>query len=156
MTRTVLSAVLCATMLTGSLPLLARDYDDGYGRGRNRAGEWRRGGYGGPDQVINQVMRDLDVAGRNTRYVDDHERKHFQHAREELYKFQDRFRQGKWDNGKLDKAIEDLSHLANARQLDPRARQLMANNANVLRDLRANRGRYENGSYGGFGGIFGR
>ena len=53
-----------------------------------------------------------------------------------------------WDNGRLDHAIDALNHLANAQQLDPRSRRLMADDANLLRQFRASRGNYNNGPYG--------
>jgi hypothetical protein len=96
--------------------------------------------------VIGRVMSDLNMAARNSR-VDNHERKHFQSAMDDLRRFEDRQRQGKWDQGRLDKAIEHLSHLADARQLNPRDRRMMADDANMLRDFRASRYRYDRGSY---------
>ena len=99
--------------------------------------------------IVGRVLRELDVAARGSHsYVDGHERKHFERAMDELRRFEDRWQRGQWDNGRLDHAIEALSHLADARQLDPRTRRLMAEDANLLRQFRASRRGYNSGPYG--------
>ena len=97
--------------------------------------------------LINQVMSDISRAASYAR-VDGHERRHFDDAIQKLREFQDRWAQGKFDQHKLDKAIEDLQHLANAAQLRPRDRDMLANDLVALRDFRANRGQYSNGGNG--------
>ena len=122
-----------------------RDY------GRDRYGRGGYGyGYGQSGNVVGRVMRDLNMASRSA-YVDGHERRHFERAMSELSRFEERWQRGQWDNGRLDRAIEDLSHLADARQLDPRYRRLMAEDANLLRQFRSSRGNYNRGGYSPYG-----
>ena len=99
----------------------SRGRDDGY-YGRDdgyygRDDDYRRGPYrnGGAysSAVIDRTMRDLEVAASRNR-VDGHDRNHFSRAMNELQQFSYRSQQGKFDNGKLDKVIEDLDHLSRA------------------------------------------
>jgi len=130
--------------------------DDGY-RDNGRGGYGRQGsGYGRGGNVVGRVMRDLEIAARTSgRHVDSHERNHFNRAMSELRTFEDRWQRGQWDNGRLDRAIEDLSHLADSRQLNPRDRRMLADDANLLRDFRNSRGNY-NGNRGPYdrGGYY--
>jgi hypothetical protein len=162
MRQSILTAIL-GTILVGAAGQANaqwrddRNRDYGYGNG----GYGRQGyGYGQNGNVVGRVMRDLEVASRSSgSYVDNHERKHFDRAMSELSQFDQRWQRGQWDNGRLDRAIEDLSHLANANQLNPRARRMMADDANLLREFRASRGNYNRGgSYNPYGtyGPYGR
>ena len=121
-------------------------------------------GYGSPEAQVNRVAGDLNAIASRT-YADGHERKHFDEAQKNLYKFQDSWRSGRFDTKPLDKAIESMQHLASADQLRPRDRDIIASDMNLLRELRANRsggayspygnGRYDpygNGRYDPYGG----
>ena len=101
-------------------------------------------GYRRPDPV-NTTLNDLDRAGARA-YVDHHERKHFDQARRDLLRFEDNFRRGKFDRGRLDSAIDNLNHLANSRQIAPRERETFYRDIQMLRDFRAS-----GSSYGGYG-----
>ena len=104
-----------------------------------------RYGYGqNPNALIGRVMSDLDRAARSG-YLDGHERHHFEEAARKLQEFQERWARGKFDNGKLDRAIENLQHLANADRVRGRDRQMLAQDADALRQFRATRGGYERG-----------
>src|SRR5207249_163451 len=83
-------------------------YDNGdrYGYGNRSYGYGNRGS-GSP---IDRALNDLSRVDRNA-YVDHHERQHFQHAQEDLARFQDRWAQGRFDKGRLDRAIENIQHL---------------------------------------------
>ena len=167
MRQSVLTAILGTILLGAAVGQASaqwrddRNRDYGYG-GYGNGGYGRQGyGYGRDGNVVGRVMRDLDVAARSSgSYVDGHERKHFESAMSNLRAFDDRWQRGQWDNGRLDRAIENLSHLANADQLNPRARRMMADDANLLRDFRSSRGNYGNrgGSYNPYGtyGPYGR
>src|SRR5689334_10356914 len=63
--------------------------------------------------VIDRVMADLNRAASGAR-LDNHERKHGEEVARNLRDFQQRAARGKFDNGKLDKAIENLQHLADS------------------------------------------
>lgn len=93
----------------------------------------------GPTPVERSMM-DLQRAARNARYVDRHERRHFDRAMSELARFQDRWRQGRFDKGRLDKAIDNIKHLVNSRRLHPGDRRMLAADLASLRDFRARGG----------------
>jgi hypothetical protein len=127
--------------------------DDGYSRGR---GDDRRQygndrfGYGrNQGSLIGRIMSDLDRAASNSR-LDGHERKHFDEAAAKLQDFEGRWSQGRFDTGKLDGAIENLKHLANAVRVNRRDRQILARDVEELRQFRASRGRFSNDGYEGY------
>jgi len=113
--------------------------NDRYGRGAN--------------SLIDRVRYDLNDAARANAYVDNHERKHFRTAQQELDKFEQRWSQGRFDTGPLDKAISNMDHLANSNQVSRRDRSMLARDLNALRDFRANRGPggYAGGNYDPYG-----
>jgi len=150
MRQSVLTAIVGTVLLgaaAGQVNAQWRDdrYRD-YGYGRQGYG------YGQGGNIVGRVMRDLNIAARMSgRYADGHERKHFDRAMSDLRAFDERWQRGQWDNGRLDRAIENLSHLADADQLDPRARRMLADDANLLRDFRSSRGAYNRGGYSPYG-----
>ena len=101
----------------------------GYGYGRNE------------QMLINRVISDLDRAARGA-YVDDHEANHFNEVARSLQEFQSRWARGKFDTGKLDKAIHNLEHLAEADRVRGRDREILTRDLYDLREFRANRGRW--------------
>jgi hypothetical protein len=104
-------------------------------------GAWNRGPYGAPamrGDLVSAVIYDLQRVP-SYRMVDRHERKHFDDARHHLRRFQENWRRGKFDQGRLDRAIGDLRHLVNAHQVHPRDRQILARHMEALRYLRAQR-----------------
>lgn len=97
---------------------------------------------------VDQVMSDLNRAAGRAR-LDGHERKHFEQAMRSLQEFQERWARGRFDNGKLDKAIDNLEHLAQADRVRGFDRNLLARDLNDLRQFRATGGRYnDNPRYG--------
>ncbi len=100
----------------------------------------RQGRYGhrvDPAVVVQRVISDLHVAARNS-FTDRHEHGHFATAVSELQRFQDRWaRQRRIEAGHLDRAIDHMKHLAEARQVHPRARRMIDQDIEDLRDLRA-------------------
>jgi hypothetical protein len=94
-----------------------------------------------PAAVAQRVIRDLDFAARSS-YVDRHEREHFARAVSELQAFQSRWQQRRVETGHLDRAIDNMKDLAEARQVDRRARRVIDQDIEVLRDLRARVRRY--------------
>ncbi|HET8547719.1 MAG TPA: hypothetical protein VFL57_06945 [Bryobacteraceae bacterium] len=136
--------VLLAAALT--VPAFAHDPDDDYYRGSRRdqrsRGIWQRFG-GSP---VRAAIRDLQAIGSHAR-VGGHDRDHFYNGIERLRRFDDGLRSGRWDSGAIDKGIEDVKHLSEADQLNPRDRAVLREHLFALRDFRANRG---NWSYGGY------
>ncbi len=122
MTRTmVLGTMLAATLLSGD----DRRVGPGYGRYDDRGGYGYRGGdgyrSGGP---VLAAVRDLEEIYSRAR-VDRHESDHFRRAIDALHEFDERARRGRFDGRLLDRALDNMSHLANARQLHPRARDVV-------------------------------
>jgi hypothetical protein len=101
-----------------------------YGYGRNQL------------YLIDRVMTDLNRAAERAR-LDGHERKHFDEVAGNLQEFEARWARGKFDTGKLDKAIHNLEHLAEADRVRGRDRDMLAEDLEDLRELRASRGGYD-------------
>jgi len=144
MTRSILAAAFAGAVLVCTAPVVLA-HDDGYRRGSNRyrydrsrdSGWYGRSGFG----VIDRTMSDLRIAASRNR-VDRHERDHFARAVNELQAFRYRLAQGRFDEGRLNRAIEDLEHLANARQLHPTDRRILARDMFQLRSFRNAQGGY--------------
>jgi hypothetical protein len=62
-----------------------------------------------------------------------------------LQDFQVRLSRGKFDNGKLDKAIHNLEHLAQADRVRGRDREILSRDLYDLRQFRTTRGGYYQG-----------
>src|SRR5712664_35055 len=107
--------------------------DDPYYRNDPNRGYYPDQGRNG-DPLIERVLADLNMAASNAR-VDGHERRHFDEAAQKLQEFEGRWAQGKFDTGKLDKAIQNLEHLADADQLRGRDRDILARDMQDLRQF---------------------
>ncbi len=134
--------ILGTTALVFSLGLQAHDSDY---RDRDRyRRDSRYSNYGSP---ASRIISDLREIGSRSR-VDHHERKHFERAAKELYKFDERLRDGRFDRGALNRAIEDLEHLSRAEQIHPRYRRVLDQDLDLLYRFRDNRdygARYRDG-----------
>ena len=106
----------------------------------DRYSQPRTNEYGRNQQfLVSRVMSDLNRAAERAR-VDGHEAKHFNEVARNLQDFQARWAQGKFDSGKLDKAIRNLEHLVEANRVRGRDRDMLARDVNELRQFRASRG----------------
>lgn len=99
----------------------------------------RDGGYGGYGRggyqySAGSALRDLERIASHSR-VDRHERNHFNHAIDDLARFEDRARRGHFDDDKLGNAIGHMEHLADARQIHPRDRQVIRGHLSRLYSL---------------------
>lgn len=112
--------------------------DDGYGR-RSRGRD--SGLYGRHSDPVRLALRDVQNVWSLSR-VDGHERAHFRKVIESLQRFQDQSLRGRFDRDRLDHAIDNLAHLAQADQIHPQGRQLLRQRLYDLRSLR------EDGRYG--------
>jgi hypothetical protein len=108
--------------------------DDGYS---GRDGYYSRG-RGGGYSPASRAIRDLESIASRSR-VDRHEHKHFSRAIQELYTFEDRLRRGRFDKGRLDRAIGNINHLAQADQIHPRDRARLRGHLYELRRFRSRR-----------------
>lgn len=70
---------------------------------------------------VSRTIRDLQVIFSRA-YVDRHEADHFRRAIDDLAAFRERAVRGHFDRGRLNRALENMDHLAGARQLHPRDR----------------------------------
>ena len=134
--RALSLVLLAATLAT---PVIARD-DDYYRRDRRDIpsnGRWQRFG-GSP---VRAAIRDLQMIGSRAR-VGGHDRDHFYNGVDRLRRFEDRLRDGRWDGGAIDKAIEHVRHLSESDQLHPRDRSILRQHLYALRDFRSNRDQY--------------
>jgi len=109
--------------------------------GRNSRGN---NGYGSSG-VVDRTLADLRDAQRRSSWFNRGDRKHLDKAIDNLSKFQsDYYNKRKFNNGKLDKAVSEMSHLRG------RNRRL-EDDMYALRDLRASGGRYDQYGYGRYG-----
>jgi hypothetical protein len=134
------TAVLSGLLVTAAFAQRdwGRDRDD-YRRNGNARGGYSR-------SIVDQVMNDLSRA-RSYGRVDNHERKHFDNAQRDLGRFQQKWSRGDFDRGRLDSAIENISHVAQSNQVSPRDRDILYRDLTALRDFRASGGRSA-GPYG--------
>ncbi len=132
------TVVLMSSVLVLGFTANAQRYDPYY---RGDRGYGDRYGYESRGSLIGQVLSDLDRIGSNA-WVDNHERDHFYEASRKLQEFESRWSQGNFDKGKLDKAIENIQHLANADQLRGRDRDILYRDLTALRQFRSTRGQY--------------
>jgi hypothetical protein len=144
MRRAILAAAFSVVVFACAVPpVLAYDNDYGRDRGRYRNERsretfgYRTSGAG----VIDRTLSDLRLAASRNR-VDRHERDHFERAMNELQAFRYRMVEGRFDEGRLNRAIEDLEHLANARQIHPGDRRTLTRDMLELRNFRSARGGY--------------
>lgn len=135
--------ILWAVMITAvaAMPSLGDDrrsfprnpgYGNGYGRDDNYGAYGRQNRGGNP---VRAAMRDLESIFRRSR-VDNHEADHFRRALRELAEFDQRAARGRFDRGSLNSALNNMADLAQAHQLHPRDRQVIARRMNDLRYLR--------------------
>ncbi len=111
--------------------------NDGYGRYSNDRYSNDRYAYGrSGNSLIGQILSDLDRAGNNAR-LDHHESKHFEEAFRKLQEFDERMARGRFDRGKLDKAIENLEHLSDADRVRGRDRDILRRDLYALRQYRS-------------------
>jgi len=109
-----------------------RDDDRPYDRG-DRGYYGRQGG-----GLIEQVRSDLSYAQAGV--YSRAEAKRLGKAREELAEFQSRWNAGRFDRHELDDAIAAIQKAVDHRGVDERARSMMWNDAQRLREFRAEYG----------------
>ena len=126
------------SMLLLALGAYAQDYpryrgDDRYydrdDRGGYREGRGNRGG------LIEQVRSDLSYA--QSAVYSRGEAKRLSKANEELWEFQRKFNAGRFDRHELDDSIAAIQKVIDHSGLDERARSMLWNDVQRLRDFRA-------------------
>lgn len=105
------------------------DRDDGrYGR--------RDGNLGLVDRVISH-LEGAQGFGQSSG-----DRRHLDHARNDLFRFRENWYRGKFDRGRLDSAIDHIHRVVDSRWAGPRERSALGRDMYDLRDFRATGGGY--------------
>ena len=116
-----------------------RHGDPGYGRpyGDSRYGAPRYDGrYArGGDSPIARVQADLRYA--QWAVYSRSERKRINKAQEELSEFENKWRRGRFDRHELDDSIAAVQHVIDHNGMDERARSMLWNDVEMLRQFRA-------------------
>lgn len=106
--------------------------DDRWGRASRSRSSGMYGRYADP---VGQSLRDVQHVWSRSR-VDGHETDHFRKVVDSLQRFQYESSRGRFDRGRLNRAIDNLEHLAQADQIHPQGRQLLRQRLYDLRSFR--------------------
>jgi hypothetical protein len=98
-------------------------------------------------QLFNQVRADLDRAAGYP-YASRDDRKRFDEARRDLFDFEARFDQGRYEKRELDRAIDRVQKVASHNSLDARERGALEEDLRRMRDYRAYRENHVYRDYG--------
>jgi len=85
--------------------------------------------------LFDRARADLDRASAYP-YASKGDRKRFDEARRELFDFESRFEQGRYEKHHLNEAIDHLQKVVNDNSLDPRDRGALADDLRRMRDYR--------------------
>ena len=97
-------------------------------------------GYGGHRSIIGRTLGDLRRAGRFAHGGREHER--IENARRHLSDFDRALSHGYYDRGRFDEAIDDLHNVVRNNYLPPREHDILNDDLQQLRDLRARERRF--------------
>jgi len=93
-------------------------------------------GYAREDRsLFDRVRADLDRASRYP-YSSRPDRKRFDEARRDLFDFESRFDQGRYEKHELDRAIDRVQNVVSHNSLDPRDRGALDEDLRRMRDYR--------------------
>ena len=138
-----MNRIFLTLLIASTLPAVSA-----FGQG---AGQYDRS-YGDRDYarqergLFDKVRIDLDHAGSYP-YASRGDRKRFDEARRELFDFESRFDQGRYDRHELDEAIDRIQHVVNSNSLDPRDRGALADDLRRMRDYREYRNHHGDRDY---------
>lgn len=90
--------------------------------------------------MIGRTLSDLRRAGRFAR--GGRERERIDNAQRHLYDVDRALNRGRYDRGRLDEAIEDVHNVVRNNNLPPRERDVLNDDLERLRELRARERRY--------------
>ncbi len=83
-----------------------------------------------------QTIADLKAISAHNTY-NPREMERYDNAMTHLSQFAERLHQGRFDRGRLDHSIKDIESILNKNPMDGRARDILNNDVNELRRLRA-------------------
>lgn len=107
-------------------------------------------GFYSPSQdrvLFNRVRTDLDRAASYP-YASRSDRKRFDDARRDLFDFESRLDQGRYEKKELDHAIDRIQNVVSHNSLDPRDRGALDEDLRHMRDYRAFRDDHVYRDYG--------
>ncbi|MDQ6758939.1 MAG: hypothetical protein M3Z32_03605 [Acidobacteriota bacterium] len=93
--------------------------------------------YGRGREPLDRVRADLDRAARDMRYLSGGDFRRFDHARQEIREFQEKWERGRFDRHELDDVIGSLQSVVRSNRIRPRHRDLLMDDLARLRDFRA-------------------
>ena len=131
MRRLYSNVLIVSTLLAGAAAALAQTYDRPFGD-RDYARQDRA--------LFDRVRADLDRASAYP-YASRADHKRFDEARRELFDFESRFDQGRYEKHELDEAINRIELVVTRNSLDPRDRGALGEDLRRMRDYRAFRER---------------
>lgn len=85
--------------------------------------------------LFDRIRMDLDRAS-NYPYASPADRKRFDEARRDLFDFESRFDQGRYEKHELDRAIDRIQRVVRENSLDPRDRGALEEDLRRIRDYR--------------------
>lgn len=96
--------------------------------------------------LFDRARMDLDRAAAYP-YASRSDRKRFDEAKRELFDFESRFDQGRYEKHHLDSAIDHIQKVVNSNSLDPRDRGALSDDLRRMRDYREFRNHHEERDY---------
>jgi hypothetical protein len=131
----------CGILLLGNSVASAHWYPDDpyYGRGGYAYGN--HGSYG--LRLFDEVQAHLERAAYNA-YGS---RGRIERARKDVYDFQRRWNEGRFDRHELDEAIGSVQRVVDSNSIDQRDRYVLLNDLARMREFRASRGGYDRRRY---------
>ena len=97
---------------------------------------WGDRDYARQDRTLfDRVRMDLDRAAAYP-YSSRGDRRRFDEAKRELFDFESRFDQGRYEKHELDEAIDRIQKVVNGNSLDPRVRGALSDDLRQMRDYR--------------------
>ncbi len=133
-------SIFCLAATLAALPAFAQQYsyyDRPYGD-RDYARQDRA--------LFDRARIDLDRAAAYP-YASRGDRKRFDEARRELFDFESRFDQGRYEKNHLNAAIDRIQKVVESNSLDPRDRGAIAEDLRRMRDYREFRNHHEERDY---------
>lgn len=96
--------------------------------------------YGWGREPLDRVRADLDRAARDMRYLSGGDFRRFDHARQEIREFQEKWNRGRFDRHELDDVIGSLQSVVRSNRIRPRDRDVLMDDLARLRDIRSRSG----------------
>lgn len=112
----------------------------------------RYGDRGNRGSLFDRVQHHLDRSASNP-YLSSGTRHRVDKARREVWDFQRRWNEGRFDKGQLDDAIGSVQHVVDSDSLDYRDRRVLQDDLMRMREFRSSRG--YSGGYRGYDGGYG-